>query len=181
MSSNDGFRASEYDTMSTKRRRSRSAPPSPRPDMDFSPPPSAYALDRLHYHVALQDFGSFLQKAANAIFPGDQLSRYSKVDVLLLSWNDEDPNLPVSIEIEELSRVFRNLYGYNVEKWLIPAEDCHNMLQGKILEWLGKNEESVLKIVYYAGHGKVTNHKQLAWTRCVSFLVYLLWKAARSC
>jgi hypothetical protein len=98
-----------------KRRRSRSlsSTTSPRPldssPLSFSqPPPSAYDLDRLNYHITLESLSSELQKAANAIFPSDplNLSRYSKVDVILLSWEEEDPNLPVSIEVEELSEIF---------------------------------------------------------------------------
>ena len=129
------------------------------------PPPSAYDLDRLRYHIHLSDLGSTLQKAANAIFPGNQTSRYSKADVILLSWEDEDPNLPVSVEINELASVFTNLYGYEVEKWLIPSENSHNRLQTRVLEFLGSSEPEHLKIVYYAGHGKLTNHGQPAWTR----------------
>jgi hypothetical protein len=116
-------------------------------------PPSGYDLDRLNYHFQLQDFGVKLQKAANAVFPGGQNSRYTKVDVILLSWADEDPKLPVSLEIRELADTFTNVYGYYVEEWLIPAEDSHN------------HDPTRLIIVYYAGHGKLTNHGQPAWTR----------------
>ena len=129
------------------------------------PPPSADDIDRLSYHIKLSDFGSSLQKAANAIFPGNQTSRYSKVDVILLSWEDEDPNLPVSVEITELAAVFTNLYGYEVTQWLIPSDNSHNRLQAKVLDFLGSGEPEHLKIVYYAGHGKLTNHGQPAWSR----------------
>jgi hypothetical protein len=106
-------------------------------------PPSGYDLDKLRYHINLRDFGSSLQKAANAIFPGGQLSRYSKVDVILLSWEEEDPNLPVSLEIQELKAILEELYGYNVEEWLIPGEDCHNRLQSRILEILGDSDRRI--------------------------------------
>jgi hypothetical protein len=155
-----------------KRPRSRSVPLSeeitrlddylpPRP----CPPPSADYLDRLRYHIHLRDVGSVIQKAANAIFPGNQVSRYAKVDVILLSWEDEDPHLPVSVEITELASVFTNLYEYQVEQWLIPSDNSHNRLQTKILEFLGSSDPEHLKIVYYGGHGKLTNHGQPAWTR----------------
>jgi hypothetical protein len=129
------------------------------------PPPSGYDLDRLNYHMRLKDFGAELQKAANAVFPGGQHSRYEKVDVILLSWKDEDPKLPVSLEIRELADTFANLYGYHVEEFLIPSQDSHNQLQVKILQFLWNHNPSHLKIVYYAGHGKLTNHGQPAWTR----------------
>ena len=86
--------------------------------------------------------------------------------MILLSWEEEDPNLPVSIEIKELREIFKGLYGYEVEEYLIPTEyNCHNRLQSRILEFLGENDPRHLKIVYYAGHGKLTNHGQPAWTR----------------
>ena len=161
-----------FEAHSAKRPRSRSASfneEATQLDEDLRqrrrPPPSADAIDRLRYHIRLSDFGSSLQKAANAIFPGNQTSRYSKVDVILLSWEAEDPNLPVSVEITELATVFTSLYGYEVEQWLIPSDNSHNRLQTKVLEFLGSGEAEHLKIVYYAGHGKLTNHGQPAWTR----------------
>jgi hypothetical protein len=138
-------------------------------DEDLKPrkkrPLSFQDLDRLNDHTCLEDFGKSLQKAANAIFPANQTSKYTRVDVLLLSWEDEDPKLPVSLEIQQLAETFGNDYGYDVERWLIPAKSCHNRLQGKILQFLGVDEVDHLKIVYYGGHGRLTNHGQLAWTR----------------
>ena len=130
-------------------------------------PLSGHDLDKLNYHVYLEDFGSQLQRAANAIFPGDQISRYSEVHVILLSWEDEDPKLPVSLEIKALADVFSDLYGFEVEQWLIPSDNSHNRLQKKILKFLGDDDAGHLKIVYYAGHGKLTNHGTPAWTRYV--------------
>ncbi|KAE9366835.1 hypothetical protein N431DRAFT_471868 [Stipitochalara longipes BDJ] len=122
---------------------------------------SGYDLDRLNYHVRLQDFAVELQKAANAVFPGSQTSRYTKVDVILLSWEDEDPDLPISSDIRELSDTFANLYGYQVEEWLIPAEDdSHNKLQVKILQFLWHSDPTHLKIVYYAGHARLASNGQ---------------------
>jgi hypothetical protein len=131
------------------------------------PPLSGHDLDKLNYHVYLQDFGCQLQRAANAIFPGDQISRYTEVHVILLSWEDEDPKLPVSVEMKDLADVFSNLYGFEVEQWLIPSDNSHNKLQKKILKFLGDDDAGHLKIVFYAGHGKLTNHGTPAWTRYV--------------
>lgn len=93
--------------------------------------------------------------------------------MIILSWKDEDPHLPVSLEIKELSKTLADMYNYNVEEWLIPADDSHNKLQTKVLQFLGDSDPRHLKIVYYAGHGKLTNHGQPAWTRYV-FLKYFL-------
>ncbi|PMD33871.1 hypothetical protein L207DRAFT_589423 [Hyaloscypha variabilis F] len=136
-------------------------------DLDNSTKPprtafgSGYDLDRLNYHVRLQDFAVELQKATNAVFPGNQTSRYTKVDVILLSWEDEDPDLSISSEIRELSDTFTSLYGYQVEEWLIPAEDdSHNKLQVKILQFLWHSDPNHLKIVYYAGHSRLASNGQ---------------------
>jgi hypothetical protein len=60
-----------------------------------TPPPTFADHDRWQYHIELEDFTKGLQAAANAVFPNNQISRYTKVFVLMLSWADEDPNLPV--------------------------------------------------------------------------------------
>ena len=70
--------------------------------------------------------------------------------MILLSWEDEDPRLPVSLEIRELADTFTQSYGFNVEEWLIPAEDCHNALQARILQFLGGNNLKHLKILWRA-------------------------------
>lgn len=157
-----------------KRRRSRSTSsnfPTARLDDGYfeqrHPVPTSHELDRLNHHIGLQDFGSKLQQAANAVFTGDQKSRYSKVEVILLSWEDEDPKLPVSLEIMDLAAVFIDIYHYEVQEWQIPSEDSHNQLQSRILTFLGKSDPQNLKIVYYAGHGRLTNHGTPAWTRSV--------------
>lgn len=119
-----------------KRRRSRSLSSDinvARFDSTFfeqrQPVPTIQELDRLNRHIGLQEFGAELQKAANIVFTGNHESRYTKVEVMLLSWEDEDPKLPVSLEIRELASVFTNLYQYEVQEWQIPAEDSHIQLQ----------------------------------------------------
>jgi hypothetical protein len=126
---------------------------------------SEYDLDLLNYHVRLQDFGAQLQKAASTVFPVGQSSRYKEVNVILLSWEDEDPELPISSETRKLSDTFANLYRYHVEAWEIPVVDSHNRLQVKILQFLWNSDPSHLKIVYYAGHGKISKQGQAVWTR----------------
>lgn len=160
----------ESSRLQSKRRKSQSITSAINAEEDQSlrrskPPPSIDELDRISYHIELQEFASNLQNAANAIFPGDQMSRYAKVDVILLSWEDEDPRLPVSIEIKELAETLKGIYNFDVEEWLIPADDSHNRLQTKVLQFLDNSNPQHLKIVYYAGHGKLTNHGQPAWTR----------------
>jgi hypothetical protein len=107
--------------------------------------------------------------AANAIFPNTSKLRYKTVSTLLLSWEDEDPNLPVSIEINELSAVFENGYGFETEKWKIPDQNSHARLNRKILDFVVTEDDprDYLFIVYYAGHAKLTSDRLLSWTRFV--------------
>jgi hypothetical protein len=53
-------------------------------------------------HIGLRDFGTELDNAAKAVFPNNKKSRYSRVHVLLISWETQDPKLPVQKEISNL-------------------------------------------------------------------------------
>ncbi|KAH7364583.1 hypothetical protein BKA65DRAFT_491666 [Rhexocercosporidium sp. MPI-PUGE-AT-0058] len=130
------------------------------------PPPSGYSIDRLNHHIDLEDFGKSLQEAANAVFAGagNRRSRYSNVSVILFSWEDEDPNLPVSLEIAALKHVFVNLYGYEAIEWQIPNLNSHTALNLRILQFLAEGDCKNLKIIYYAGHGKLSSRGQAVWT-----------------
>ena len=129
-------------------------------NQDSHPPPSGYDLDRLSYHIDLQNFGKGLQDAANAVFSSECRSRYTQVSVILLSWEHEDPRLPVSLEISALKSVLVDLYGFDVEEYQIPAINSHLELNSRILNFLKDSDTKHLKIVYYAGHRKLNNHGQ---------------------
>ncbi|KUJ15978.1 uncharacterized protein LY89DRAFT_546616, partial [Mollisia scopiformis] len=123
-------------------------------------------IDRWRYHMEFENFRKRLQDAANIVFPNDTNSRYAKVSVLILSWEDEDPQLPVSQEINQLHGVFRDDYGYETEIWNIPVEHSHWKLTEKVMDFVKPDEEAKthLKIVYYAGHAKLTETRLLVWT-----------------
>lgn len=116
-----------------------------------SPPLFGHDLDRLNYHFGLRDLGTSLQRAANAVFGGDRRSRYTRVSALLLSWEDEDPRLPVSVEIGELRGVFVDVYGFEVREWRIPDVDSHAECNMDVLGFLKEGGAGGLRIVYYAG------------------------------
>lgn len=132
-----------------------------------SPPPTPHDIDRWNRHISLQEFGEGLQDAAKALFPSERKSRYTNVTVLILSWQDEDPNLPVSVEISRLVHVFKDIYHYDVEEWQIPTQNSHWAVSRKIMEFVqpAPNDKEHLKIVYYAGHGRLTKTRLLEWTR----------------
>jgi hypothetical protein len=124
-------------------------------------------INRWSCHTNLKRFGESLQTAAKAVFPNDKKVRYSKATVLMLSWADEDPQLPVSLEIEKSETTFRAYYHYEVEHFLIPDEDCHFEVAAKVMKFVKPEADSKahLKIVYYAGHARLLDTRALALTR----------------
>jgi hypothetical protein len=112
--------------------------------------------------------GEKLQKAANAAYPNGNRSRYTAVYVLLLCWEDEDPRLPVSMEVNELEELFCDAYHFeDVEVWKIPSDGSHKRLNRKVLDFveLGGDSKHDLKIVYYGGHGMLSCNRQSSWAR----------------
>jgi len=130
-------------------------------------PPSANEIDRLRHHITLKNFEKALQSAADIAFPNDTRQPYTEVYVLLIAWEEEDFQLPVSLEIEPLSDVFSGLYGFETEIWRIPNENSHNELNRRVLDFvsLGGDNRDHLKIVYYGGHGLLTKNRRAAWAR----------------
>jgi len=82
--------------------------------------------------------------------------RYSKVEVLLLRWAEDD--LGVIRELRDLERVFTDLYFYNVHKYDIPSEKPDKALTRRVLDFLDQDGDETLFILYYAGHGKSGSH-----------------------
>ena len=118
--------------------------------------------DRTHdvscvdYHIKdLKKFGDEVEKAVNSAFPSST-SRYREVHVLMLSW--ELDTLGVIKEIIELRDLFKDVYQYDVEEWVIPNEHAHNALRKRINRFLDEfdEREGNLLIVYYGGR-KLSN------------------------
>jgi hypothetical protein len=110
----------------------------------LQPPPTSEELDRIYRPRRLRK------------------DTYLETFVLMLSWEEDDPRLPVDREIDSLYDVFERLYHFKVERWKIPSTDPHIRLNEKILDLvkLGGDRGDCLKIVYYAGHGKLTRNRQ---------------------
>jgi hypothetical protein len=68
-----------------------------------------------------------------------------------------------------LFEVFRDVYHFDTEIWKIPDENPHHKLNQKVLDFVQPSEKSKehLKIVYYAGHGKLSRERMLMWMRLV--------------
>jgi hypothetical protein len=133
----------------------------------LAPPPTPEELDRQLRSAKLRSFGEQLQEIANASIPNNQATRYRNVYVLILKWEGEDPQLPISLEILKLLNVFVNIYHFETEVWDIPDEDCHVSVNQKILDFkrLGSDSKDDLKVLYYGGHGRLIRNRSLAWSR----------------
>jgi hypothetical protein len=135
---------------------------------NWNPPPTAHEIDQWQRHISLQDFAKDLQVAANTVYPNEpQRSRYSRVYVLIFKWEVEDPKLPVSLEILELQEVLGQIYHYDIEVFEIPEKQSHARVSEKVNTFIAINDDSKddLKIVYYAGHGRLSKTRDLVWTR----------------
>jgi hypothetical protein len=78
--------------------------------------------------------------------------RYSRVIVLLLSWEDDD--LGVYTEINQLENVFANMYHFDVEKFEIPSLEPVMRVNECITGLIKRGGKDTLLIVYYGGHGR---------------------------
>jgi hypothetical protein len=142
---------------------------SPQTSAASSVPPRADEWDRTLRHIGLKDFGEALENAARAVFPNDKGSNYSQVYVLLISWQTEDPKLPVEREIKALREVLKDIYHYDIEEYRIPNTASHAAVSEKINDFVKVNDDSSndLKIVYYAGHSLLSRNKELVWSAYV--------------
>lgn len=90
--------------------------------------------------------------------------RYAAVDVLLLSWKDDD--IGCAAEIDELAELFcGECFGYNVFKYRIPSEDSQAQLNFRIAQFiLSSGRDENLLIVYYGGHSmRVKDRSPCTW------------------
>jgi hypothetical protein len=85
----------------------------------------------------------------------------------MLSWIDEDPQLPVSLEIDKLAAVLEMRYHFDIERWEIPDQNSHFKVAKKVMGFVAPvgDERWQLKIVYYAGHARLLDTRALALTR----------------
>lgn len=86
------------------------------------------------------------------------------VNVLGLQWQHDD--LGVGDEVDRLMEVFRSRYGFNTEKREIPSSRPTLMLMQTISSWTEQYDEpGNLFILYYAGHGKIDEGRQVIWMK----------------
>ncbi|KAF5018727.1 hypothetical protein F66182_9286 [Fusarium sp. NRRL 66182] len=101
--------------------------------------------------------------SAKRAFPNSAYSRYKEVEVLLIRWEEDE--LEVEWELNELHKVFRDLYGFTTEQFLIPTQNSHRKLNHKALSFVEEHEnEETLLVVYYGGHGVINKARQSTWS-----------------
>lgn len=118
-----------------------------------------------HIHD-IQQFSKDLSAAVQAVWPTRHESRYADVQILILSWEDDD--LGVSEEIEDLQKTFHDLFNYQVTEWLIPQHKPERKLNLEVGKFLEKHDnKDHLLIVYYAGHGFLNQQRVPMWAAYV--------------
>ena len=78
--------------------------------------------------------------------------RYVFVNVLLLSWKDDD--IGCGKEVEDLGRMFLDHFNYSIWPYKIPSKDAQTSLTLCVAQFIknfGGPENLIL--VYYGGHG----------------------------
>ena len=89
---------------------------------------------------------------------------YSSVVVLLLSWKED--TLGVQDEIRRVSIMFREVFAYNVQEYLIPSVNPEISLATEIHSLVERHGgEDSLIIIYYGGHGDpdLDGERQAIW------------------
>ncbi|KAI8713303.1 C2 domain-containing protein [Fusarium sp. LHS14.1] len=128
------------------------------------PAPTTHDTTRSQHHMDhLERFVQDLQSSAKRAFPNSAYSRYKEVEVLLIRWEEDE--LEVEWELNELHKIFRDLYGFSTEQFLIPSHNSHRKLNLKALSFVEEHEnEDTLLIVYYGGHGVINKARQSTWS-----------------
>ncbi|TGO60848.1 hypothetical protein BCON_0032g00430 [Botryotinia convoluta] len=98
--------------------------------------------------------GDFKEKLKKA-FRDRRSNCYTSVKVLIVRWASDD--LGLSEEVDNLARVFKHSYSFNVAKFTIPDLDPVNALSSRVQEFIGDNSPNTLLIFAYKGHGGVQN------------------------
>lgn len=87
-------------------------------------------------------------------FQGWPLSKYHRVQVLLVQWEDED--LGVDEEVGKLEAVFScghpKGYNFHTQRYSIPNDDPEDQLTRRLMDFRKGATDQDLLIVYYAGH-----------------------------
>jgi hypothetical protein len=123
----------------------------PPPQQAGTKPRNAYG--RMKHKQNLDEFATELSAAVNASLPSYD-KPYGQVSVLAFHWENDD--ISVTPLETELLNVFRDIYGFNVESFTIPATwTAPRDLTVKLAEFCKKwDAEDALTIYIYSGHAE---------------------------
>lgn len=101
-----------------------------------------------------QSEGNYIQKVWTKLadYRNIRHQRYAAVNVLLISWKDDDTNS--AAEIKQLKTIFQDSFNYTVYSYQIPSADSQaslNFLIASFLKDFGGLDR--LLVIYYGGHG----------------------------
>lgn len=102
------------------------------------------------YH-SLEELEKWFTLPSTRALPRTEDYRYSKVRVLLLSWEEDD--LGIAEEVEALAKIFKSAFAFRVEAVKIRSKKPHKQVRFLLTKLLGRTEENQLAIIYYSGHG----------------------------
>ncbi|KAK7545119.1 uncharacterized protein J3D65DRAFT_655301 [Phyllosticta citribraziliensis] len=108
----------------------------------------------------LDEFYQDVQNALDHVFPTDAPRTYSKVNVMGLTWANDD--LDCKTAQEKLLRVFREKYNFATQSFVIPVtREPTDATTDIIDDWIpftSEVEDDELYIVLYNGRGASTEH-----------------------
>ena len=95
-----------------------------------------------------------MDKGKNYLKP----STYTKVEALLLCWDDNSDDLTTKAEVKRLEAVLKNDFGYHAEIFYLDnhiEQRLQVILNAVVAEFVRKHDgPNTLLMVYYAGHGR---------------------------
>ena len=108
----------------------------------------------------LISYKAFLDTATQAFsgaFPSSSESKYQRVVVLLLRWEDDDTD--VAKDLSKLQDVFEKCYHFTTKTWIIPSSRSDATLSQCLYDFRDANASSGnLLIVYYGGRSDQAAH-----------------------
>ncbi|KAH9213693.1 hypothetical protein DL95DRAFT_524350 [Leptodontidium sp. 2 PMI_412] len=113
--------------------------------------PKTHDISLVGEHIPdIAHLAADLQVAVNAGWSRRHEIRYSRVQVLLLKWQDDD--LGVETELKDLGHVFADLFHFGVDVFDIPSDKPDKALKRRVFDFLDNDGDETLLILYYAGH-----------------------------
>ncbi|KAI1415016.1 hypothetical protein F5Y13DRAFT_11357 [Hypoxylon sp. FL1857] len=103
---------------------------------------------------------------------------YNKVHVLMVWWADTD--LQIEREVEALSKLFREDFGYDVSTLKLPENGTQDLiLNSELLSFHNRLPDNALLIIFYSGHCDQDQHGYSRWFAREDSDQYLSWHVSQ--